>query len=606
MQPSYESVQRSVQHPWKPGVDLRLSLVRDSMRLPWRSGGEELSTSEVLNAARGVNGRPGALLIGGGDPLRRRDLFELVAELVRLRPDNLGLCTAGHGVSGAMVQQLRALGVQRMQVPFHCARQYAHDWLVGQPGALKAALRAIRICIEIGMPVTAEVVLIRPTMPHLAETVDVLARVGVRAICIRRLTAHDVDASAFVSLSPRLSLLAADLERAATVALERRVRVIVRDLPVCAAPRLRPLFAKPGSEAWVTADGTLQTRAEAGTRCASCADTLPCAGAPADYVSRFGWHEFAEPEPSALRVGENVAAQQTPRLSGTMVFSWQGPRRVRCDSCADRPDDEWARNLESTRRIRARLVEAARHRPAVLQLVGADLLAHPNAALLIYDALRLFPHVECAGEASAAVDWSDLDLRRMKDLRRIDVALYGPDASKHDGHCGIPGAFAATLRGVERLREQTTIAIGAYAIVHDARWVPLFAEAWSRGDLPGEPRFRLSARGSSLDDLVECARGLPPGPARSALVAVLPRCLTEQAGLTVPTDLASAASMAHQRPQVTVVSGRRADYAPCGSDPIGGFASCSNENEACPVADCPGTPLGWQQNARSGRWTADI
>ena len=137
-------------------------------------------------------------------------------------------------------------------------------------------------------------------------------------------------------------------------------------------------------------------------------------------------------------------------------------------------------DASSTRVVRARLVDAARYRPAVLRLAGAELLAHPAAAALLYDAVRLFPRVACAGEASAVVRWTDVDLRRLKELQRVDVALYGPDAASHDAHCGIPGSFAATLRGVERLREHA-IAVDAYAIVHDARSVPLFAGAWSRG-----------------------------------------------------------------------------------------------------------------------------
>src|SRR5205823_5281 len=173
-----------------------------------------------------------------------------------------------------------------------------------------------------------------------------------------------------------------------------------------------------------------------------------------------------------------VAAQQDTRPSGTMLFAWRGPRRVRCDACAD---EQPSAGPESTRVVRARLVDAARYRPAVLRLVGAELLAHPAAAALLYDAVRLFPRVACAGEASAVVRWTDVDLRRLKELQRVDVALYGPDAASHDAHCGIPGSFAATLRGVERLREHA-IAVDAYAIVHDARSVPLFAGAWSRGE----------------------------------------------------------------------------------------------------------------------------
>jgi hypothetical protein len=245
-------------------------------------------------------------------------------------------------------------------------------------------------------------------------------------------------------------------------------------------------------------------------------------------------------------------------------------------------------------------VEAARFRPAVLRLVGAELLAHPGAAALLFDAVRLFPRVECAGEGSAIVKWSDLDLRRLKDLARIDVAFYGPDATTHDGHCGIAGSFAATVRGVERLREQTSIPVGTYAVIHDTRAVPRFAEAWSRGELPGEPRFRLAAEGSSLEDLVDCARRLPAGAARSALSAVLPRCLCEQSGLGVeePTMLESPDPFG-------VAFGRRVEHVPCGSDPVGAFASCDDDGNTCTATGCPGTALGWQRNARSERWMLD-
>lgn len=582
------------------GNDLRLSLVRGPARLPWRGGpsaGEELPSSDVLRTARAVVGRPGAFLVGGGEPLRRADLPALLHDLAQLRPENLGLCTAGAGLTTAVIDRLRSAGVQRLNVPLHCARPDAHDWLVGQPGALKAALRAIRACVDAGMPVAAEVVVTRPTMPHLAETIDVLTHVGVRTLCLRRLTAVDVGASEFAALSPRMSLLAEDLERAATIALQRRARLVIRDFPVCVAPRLGRLFAGPDGETWVIGDGAVEHRVEGGSACPGCPGIPRCGGAPSDYVARFGCEEFAHAEASALRVRESVTEQQTVRPSGTMVFSWRGPRRVRCDACAD---EHPTPAPESTRAVRARLVEAARYRPAVLRLVGAELLAHPSAAALLFDAVRLFQRVECAGEASAVVNWSDVDLRRLKDLQRIDVAFYGPDAASHDHHCGIPGSFAATLRGVDRLREQTSIGVGAYAIVHDARSVRLFADAWSRGELPGPPRFRLAARGSSLDELVECARDLPPCGARRALFAVLPHCLCEQAGVALDAG-PSAESVEPEVPEFGVAFGRRTENVPCGSDPVGAFANC-RDGKACAVIGCPGTALGWQRGAKAERW----
>jgi hypothetical protein len=304
-------------------------------------------------------------------------------------------------------------------------------------------------------------------------------------------------------------------------------------------------------------------------------------------------------------VAETVEDQQKPIASPPMAFTWRGPHRVRCEACAETAGEKSSAQhpYESTRIVRARLVEAARYRPSVLRLVGGDLLAHPQAALLIYDALRLFPRVEVAGEASAVVEWSELDLRRLKDLQRIDVALFGPDAATHDAHCGIPGAFAATLRGVERLRTQTRIPIGAYAIVHDARWIPAFAEAWSRGGFPGEPRFRLSARGSSLDALIECAQSAPPGPVRSALLAVLPHCVMERDGLA---NGGGERALDRATAQQRIHSGRSLPYHPCGSDPLGAFDTCPEGTETCAASGCPGMAVGWQTTARSQRWSTSI
>ncbi len=609
MRSSDERAHRPAQQPQRPLVDLRLSLIRDETILPLRStpaaARDAVPSSEIAHAARALDGRAGAFLVSG-EVISRGDSLELLSELARLRPDQLGVCTAGPGVSPAVVQRLRSAGVQRVQVPFHCARQDAHDWLVGQPGALKIAHRAICACIDAGMPVAAEIALTRPTMPHLAETIEVLARVGVRTVSIRRLTALDARGPELVPLSPRLALLEESLEQAAGVALERRVRLRLRDLPVCVAPRLRPLFAAPDSELWVRLDGSVCSRTEAGLGCATCPGWPQCAGAPEDYVARFGWEEFVNPVAAAPRVHETVVDQQRDAVSAPLTFTWRGPHRLRCEACAETVYDETnpQHAYESTRVVRARLVEAARYRPAAVRLVGGDLLAHPQAALLIYDALRLFRHVEVAGEASAIVDWSDLDLRRLKGLQRLDVALYGPDATTHDAHCGIPGAFAAMQRGVELLRAKTSIAVGAYAIVHDAGSVAAFAEAWSQGAVPGQPRFRLSARGGSLDELAECTRALPSGPARSAVLAVLPRCVCEQQGLTIGDGDEPARAGSREATPERIHSGRSLPYHPCGSDPVGAFEACQEGVDSCAGAGCPGTAVGWHSTARSQRWSA--
>lgn len=606
MRSSDDIARRPAQQRRTHTVDLRLPLVRGGAILPLRGTSAthtELTASEIAHAATAVAHRPGSFVLAGGDPLRRADLLEILRELTRLRPANLGLHSSGRGLTPAVAERLKAAGVQRMHVPFHSARQDAHDWLVGTAGALKTVHHAIRSCVAAYMPVVAEVVITRPTMLLLAETVDVLTRLGVRTIHMRRLHAEETDGVEFVPLSPRLELLDRPLEQAATVALERRAKLVLRALPICVAPRLQPLFAPPESEVVVIPDGSVQVCSEAELGCASCPGLPHCGGAPADYVARFGWEEMIDTLSTAPRVAETVADQRRVPTSGPMALSWRGPHRVRCEACAETGLERGGPSAyESTRVVRARLVQAARYRPSVLRLVGADLLAHPQAAALMYDALRLFKWVEAAGEASAVVDYSDLDLRRLKDLKRLDVALFGPDAATHDAHCGIPGAFAAMQRGIERLRAQTQIPVGAYAILHDARLVTGFADGWSRNALPGEPRFRLSARGGSLDELMQCATELPPGAARSALLAVLPRCGRERDGLPREENDTIAATN-RNTPQQRMHSGRSLPYEPCGADPIGTFELCPADVGTCTSSGCPGTPRGWQSTARSQRWS---
>jgi hypothetical protein len=158
-------------------------------------------------------------------------------------------------------------------------------------------------------------------------------------------------------------------------------------------------------------------------------------------------------------------------------------------------------------------------------------------------------------------------------------------------------------RGVELLRAKTSIPVGAYAIVHDAGSVAAFAEAWRQGALPGEPRFRLSARGASLDEMAQCTGALPQGPARSALLAVLPRCVCEQQGLTIGDGDEPAGGGGRETAHQRIHSGRSLPYHPCGSDPVGAFEACREGTDSCAGAGCPGTAVGWHSTARSQRWS---
>jgi len=87
-------------------------------------------------------------------------------------------------------------------------------------------------------------------------------------------------------------------------------------------------------------------------------------------------------------------------------------------------------------------------------------------------------------------------------------------------------------------------------------------------------------------------------------LAVLPHCLCNEAGLAID-DRGGAAPAERDEPAFGVAFGRRIDYASCGSDPVGAFAPCGDDGNACTIIGCPGTAIGWQRNGRSERWTLE-
>jgi len=131
--------------------------------------------------------------------------------------------------------------------------------------------------------------------------------------------------------------------------------------------------------------------------------------------------------------------------------------------------------------------------------------------------------------------------------------------------------------------------------------VAAFAEAWRRGELPGEPYFRLSERGASLDELADAARALPVGAARAALRRVLPRCVASAAGLDDDDDQAAGGADAAR----AVRWGRRVAHHAGAADPLGNFVACTDEAGTCGAAGCPGTAVGWHNTARATRWTVN-
>ena len=502
------------------------------------------------------------LWLVGGEPTLRADLPALMRALRPLAPGGIGLESDGLVLGDERsLGPLREAGLVAVRVALHAPRTEAHDWLVGQRGAARRALKGLRVCTAAGLETEVVTTVTRPAMTQLAELVVLVRRLGAGVLLLRLLRERGAAAAAFRMLAPRLPLLERQLEEAEREARRRGLRLLLEGMSPCAAGSMARLIAQApqwicGSDtAWQTYGAARQDPSLVAGPCARCPGQPACAGAPADYLAHFGWSELAAP---AREPAEIVQAR------------FQAPARVACPTCGDRGDGGSAA-AEPSRAIRQRLVRAAGAGRS-LRIASAASLAHPDAAALLADAgLLSFARIEVAGEGSALDEMSDAELRALRTLSRLDVALYGPDAERHDAHMGRAGAFEASLRGLARLARIAKIEVGAFAVLHDATEVSAYADAWELGALPGEPAFRLSAEGGCLADLAAATRALSVGRARAALEALLPPCLL---GGDAPASTAADEA---------------AGSVPSGSDRHGLFRRCVCDSSS----PCPGLAAGW-------------
>lgn len=437
----------------------------------------------------------GPVLLAGGEPTLRADLPKLIAIAARGERD-VGLVTDGLALARpSAIAPLLEAGLSRVRVTLHAVRADAHDWLVGKRGATKQAVRALGVLRELSRRATLGYELsataTRPTIAHLEELVALAAELGAARVLVHRYRS-DTDRDSDVMLLPRFGLLEPHLERLAQHARRRGVELLLVDFPRCVTGQAAPHRAEPEPRrvvpSWLQAVARPHPFQPEPTApgCATCLGPPSCRGVPTGYLARYRRDELLDDGVAPTTRLRSVAARAAgapddarPVDDGWLRMSFGGPPVVACPRCGDhhltRPDPE------PTRDIRRRLVRAARHARR-LRIADAFSLSHPHAAAMLRECLLLFDEVAVAGEASALATMDAGALYHLEGLSRVDAALYGPDAERHDAHVGRAGAFEATLRGLQRLREATGVAVGGYAVWHDD--APGDDFAWGSGALP--------------------------------------------------------------------------------------------------------------------------
>ncbi len=109
------------------------------------------------------------LLFSGGEPLLRKDLPELVAH-AHYHGLYTNLITSGLGLSRSRLQDLRAAGLDSVQISFQADQPELADALAGMP-AHQRKLAAAHLVKAAGLPLTLNFVLHRANIERLAQLI---------------------------------------------------------------------------------------------------------------------------------------------------------------------------------------------------------------------------------------------------------------------------------------------------------------------------------------------------------------------------------------------------------------------------------------------------
>ena len=287
--------------------------------------GGELTTAEwqrVLAEAQELGVLQ--LHVSGGEPLQRRDVVEIVNSANELGLYT-NLITSALGLSRRRAEQLRAAGLDHVQISIQANEPAVSDRIAGTP-SFERKIEAARVVKELGWPLTVNVVLHRHNIDRVADMLRLAEELKADRIELANTQYYGWAWRNRAALLPSK----AQLERAEAVARAARVRLEGRMDVIYVLPDYYSQYPKPCMGGWGKRQLTVAPNGDALPCPAAHALPLPRASVREDSLAWI-WTESPLFQPLQRGVERPVVHDQ--RFRGT---DWMPDP---CRSCSRREID---------------------------------------------------------------------------------------------------------------------------------------------------------------------------------------------------------------------------------------------------------------------------
>jgi len=143
----------------------------------------ELSTEEAKQVLDSLSnmasvGLP-TLSFSGGEPLVRRDFFELVA-YAKKRIGFVSIASNGTLITKDNAKRIKDVGVDYVEISVDGATPQVHNDFRGMPGAFEKTMEGIKNCVEEGLDTCMATVLHRDNVAELDKLIEMRKQLGIR------------------------------------------------------------------------------------------------------------------------------------------------------------------------------------------------------------------------------------------------------------------------------------------------------------------------------------------------------------------------------------------------------------------------------------------
>ncbi len=123
------------------------------------------------------------LSLGGGEPLLREDLPEIIAH-ANLRGVSVRLSTNAAAATKEAARRLKGLKIKSLKISMEGGSEKVYDYIRGKSGSFRKTLRGIKNLKELSIPISLQMVFMKPNISELPSLIRIAEKLKVEKILL--------------------------------------------------------------------------------------------------------------------------------------------------------------------------------------------------------------------------------------------------------------------------------------------------------------------------------------------------------------------------------------------------------------------------------------